>query len=79
MSGRAAKAARRAGRDEPTRGTPAAPVRWANYRGDATGLVGQIFGPTTMGEYLVMLEAKFDQATKVTRAGFAYMRKAVSR
>lgn len=54
--------------------TPATrtPVRFANYPGDVTSIVGEVKGPNTLGEYLTAVAAEYDRETDMTRVGFAY-------
>ena len=51
-------------------------VRWATYPGDVRHMVeperGEQVGPNTMGEYLVAVEATYDEEANKTRVGFAY-------
>lgn len=49
-----------------------APIRFATYPGDVTGIVGEIKGPNLWGEYLTALEAVHDPVTDRTRVGFAF-------
>jgi hypothetical protein len=54
------------------------PVRWLNYPSDVRGMVGQVVGPNTMGEYLTAVTEDYDEATNVTRVGFVFGRVEVS-
>lgn len=51
--------------------TPAA-SRHATYPSDARHMVGEVYGPNTLGEVLTAVIATFDQETGATRVGFAY-------
>jgi len=42
------------------------------YRGDASGTVGQVVGPTLAGEFLTVDEAAFDATTGTTAVRFRY-------
>ena len=47
-------------------------VRSLTYCGDVTSIVGEIKGPTTMGEFVTAVSADFDSGSNTTRVGFAY-------
>lgn len=70
MSGRAAKAARRA-KPQPD-AVPLVATHWANYRGDLSGAIGQVMGPTTHAPALVAVavECDYDAETNRSRVGF---------
>jgi len=44
----------------------------ATYRGDVTGIVGEVKGPTTYGSYLVADTAVYDRDTDSTRVTFRH-------
>lgn len=46
--------------------------RFANYPGDVTHIIGEVKGPNTWGERLTAVSADYNQATNMTRVGFAY-------
>jgi hypothetical protein len=48
------------------------PVRFANYRGDVTHIVGEVKGPNLLGETLTAVSAEYDSAADRTRVGFAF-------
>jgi hypothetical protein len=47
-------------------------VRHATYPGDQSAAVGQVKGPTTMGEYVRIVDADYDPASDRTRLGFTF-------
>lgn len=49
-----------------------APVRFANYGGDVTHIVGEVKGPNMLGEMLTAVTADYDPETDRTRVGFVY-------
>jgi hypothetical protein len=49
-----------------------APVRFANYPGDNTHIIGEVKGPNTLGEALRAVTADYDPAADTTRVGFSY-------
>lgn len=49
-------------------------VRWANYPGDARGILTEgPKGPTTMGEAMWPVTAEYDAEADKTRVGFSYV------
>ena len=50
-----------------------APVRFANYPGDCTRIIGEVKGPNTLGEVLRAVTADYDPESDVTRVGFSYL------
>lgn len=44
----------------------------ATYPGDARSAVGQVVGPTLAGEFLVVDEVSFDEASGTSLARFRY-------
>jgi hypothetical protein len=48
------------------------PVRFANYSGDVTHVVGEVMGPNLLGEMLTAVTADYDPETHTTRVGFVY-------
>ncbi|MGN6245156.1 MAG: hypothetical protein ACTHQ3_16000 [Motilibacteraceae bacterium] len=54
-----------------TPGRPA--VVHANYPGDITSAIGQIVGPNTIGERLMLVEVDYDEAADRSLAGFSYV------
>ena len=54
-------------------------VRFANYPGDVTHVVGEVKGPNLLGEVLTAVSAEYDSTADRTRVGFAFgVHKAVS-
>lgn len=47
------------------------PVRFANYKGDVTHMVGEVKGPNLLREWFTAVTAEYDSATDRTRVGFA--------
>lgn len=47
-------------------------MRYANYNGDVTHIVGEVKGPNTLGEMLTAVSATYDSATDTTRVAFRY-------
>lgn len=49
-------------------------VRWANYPGDVSYVVGYPMGPTHThpDDYVTVVEATYDPEKNTTRLGFAY-------
>lgn len=48
------------------------PIRFADYPGDVTHIVGEVKGPNTWGERLTAVTADHNQETDRTRVGFAF-------
>ena len=74
MSGRAAKAERRASQTTadvtPQRFHVA--HRWATYRGDHVESLGAVMGPNTLGERMVAVTCDYDPEADKSRLGFAF-------
>lgn len=50
------------------------PTRWANYIGDARGILAEgPKGPTTFGEAMYPVTADYDAEANRTRVGFSYL------
>ena len=47
-------------------------ARWATYAGDHRTMVGQVVGPTTLGDYATAVSAEYDATVDRTRVGFAF-------
>lgn len=47
-------------------------LRHATYPGDCTASVGQVMGPNTTRELMVVIEAEYDSTADTTRLGFAF-------
>jgi hypothetical protein len=50
-----------------------APVRFANYPGDVTHIIGEVKGPNTLGETLRAVTAGYNAEADTTRVGFSYL------
>ena len=48
------------------------PSTWLNYGGDQRGLIGQVLGPNTMGEYLTVVFCAYDERDNRSRVGLAF-------
>jgi hypothetical protein len=48
------------------------PVRFANFRGDASDSIGNLVGPNRLGELLTVVSAEFDAEANMTRVGYAF-------
>ncbi len=48
-------------------------VRHLTYHGDCRDAVGQVMGPNTLNEWLLVVEASYDKRADRTRLGFAYL------
>ena len=48
------------------------PARHLTYPGDVRHVVGELKGPTTLGELLTAVTADYDADSDTTRVGFAY-------
>lgn len=49
------------------------PARFLNYPGNVSAtIVGEVHGPTTMGEHLVAVTADYSPDADRTRVGYAY-------
>jgi hypothetical protein len=48
-------------------------VRHLTYRGDHQHAVGRVMGPNAMQEYLVVVDAAYDQVAGKTVLGLAYI------
>jgi hypothetical protein len=55
------------------------PVRFANYPGDCTHMIGEVKGPNLLGEMLTAVTAEHDTGTDTTRVGFVYGVREVAR
>jgi hypothetical protein len=48
------------------------PSTWLNYAGDQRGLIGQVLGPNTLGEFLTVVFCAYDEREQKSRVGLAY-------
>lgn len=48
-------------------------VRFANYPGNVTHIIGEVKGPNALGESLRAVSADYDESTNKTRVGFSYL------
>lgn len=48
------------------------PSTWLNYAGDQRGLVCQVLGPNTLGEYLTVVFCAYDERENKSRVGLAF-------
>ena len=56
-----------------TDGTDRTPLRFATYSADVReSIVGHVLGPNTLGEYMRVVEAIYDDETGLTRVGFVF-------
>lgn len=46
--------------------------RFADYKGKVEANIGSMRGPNTLGEILVITEVNYNEATDMTRVGYAY-------
>lgn len=49
------------------------PQRFANFKGDARGQIGQEVGPNTLGETLIVVDEHFDAEANTTHKGYAFL------
>lgn len=48
------------------------PVRFADYKGKVEADLGSMRGPNTLGEYMGVVEVRYNGETDTTRIGFAF-------
>jgi hypothetical protein len=49
--------------------------RFATYPGDTRDMVGNVYGPNTLGEHMTAVTAEFDPEASSTRVGFDFTQK----